>query len=142
MDVRLCRCGKTKKTSDAYYFLYRTNYKKAAKSLHSRERYGYFMTDMDKITLGEALAINTLDDIPQAKSDAQKIVGLVKSSGRVTGYQLSDGSTVSKQEGVNLAKNGDIKGVGIAHRKDTEYLKSLPDGEEDNNLNNLPSVSG
>ncbi|TCL54820.1 uncharacterized protein DUF3892 [Kineothrix alysoides] len=100
------------------------------------------MTDMDKITLGEALAINTLDDIPQAKSDAQKIVGLVKSSGRVTGYQLSDGSTVSKQEGVNLAKNGDIKGVGIAHRKDTEYLKSLPDGEEDNNLNNLPSVSG
>ncbi len=100
------------------------------------------MTDMDKITLGEALAINTLDDIPQAKSDAKKIVGLVKSSGRVTGYQLSDGSTVSKQEGVDLAKSGEIKGVGIAHRKDTEYLKSLPDGEEDNNLNNLPSVSG
>jgi hypothetical protein len=100
------------------------------------------MTDMDKITLGEALAINTLDDIPQAKSDAKKIVGLVKSSGRVTGYQLSDGSTVSKQEGVALAKSGEIKGVGIAHRKDTEYLKSLPDGEENNNLNNLPSVSG
>ena len=93
-------------------------------------------------TLGEALARNTLDDIPQPKSDAKEIVGLVKSSGRITGYQLSDGSTVSKQEGVDLAKEGGIKGVGIAHRKDTEYLKSLPDGTENNNLNNLPSISG
>ncbi len=98
--------------------------------------------DLDKVTLGEALAINTLDDIPQAKSDAKEIVGLVKQSGRVTGYQLSDGSTVSKAEGVSLAKNGEIKGVGIAHRKDTEYLKSVPDGSENNNLNNLPSISG
>ncbi len=95
-----------------------------------------------KGTLGEALARNALDDIPQPKSDAKEIVGLVKSSGRITGYQLSDGSTVSKQEGVSLAKDGEIKGVGIAHRKDTEYLKSLPDGTEDNNLGNLPSISG
>lgn len=96
----------------------------------------------EKETFGEALARNTLDDIPQPKSDAKEIVGLVKSSGRITGYQLSDGSTVSKQEGVSLAKDGEIKGVGIAHRKDTEYLKSLPDGTEDNNLGNLPSISG
>ena len=48
-----------------------------------------------KGTLGEALARNALDDIPQPKSDAKEIVGLVKSSGRITGYQLSDGSTVS-----------------------------------------------
>lgn len=100
------------------------------------------MKDIDKDTLGEALAKNTLDDIPTPKSDAKEIVGLVKSSGRVTGYQLSDGSEVSKQEGVALAKDGEIKGVGIAHRKDTEYLKSLPDDSESNNLGNLPSVSG
>lgn len=92
-------------------------------------------------TLGSELARNALDEIPEAKNDARDIVGLVKSSGRVTGYQLSDGSTVSKQDGVEMAKNGDIKGVGIAHRKDSEYLKSLPDGEEGNNLNSLPSVS-
>lgn len=92
-------------------------------------------------TLGTELARNALDEIPEAKSDAKDIVGLVKSSGRVTGYQLSDGSTVSKEDGVEMAKNGDIKGVGISHRKDSEYLKSLPDGEEGNNLNNLPSVS-
>ena len=92
--------------------------------------------------LGSELAYAALDEIPTPKSDAKKIVGLVKSSGRVTGYQLSDGSTVSKEEGVSMAKSGDIQGVGIAHRKDSEYLKSLPDGTEENNLGNLPSISG
>ncbi len=100
------------------------------------------MKDRENDTFTNALARNTLDDIPSPKNDAREIVGLVKNSGRVTGYQLSDGSTVSKQEGVDLARQGEIKGVGIAHRKDTEYLKSLPDGSENNNLNNLPSVSG
>lgn len=100
------------------------------------------MKNTDKDSFGEALARNTLDEIPEAKSDAKEIVGLVKSSGRINGYQLSDGSTVSKEEGVALAKEGEIKGVGIAHRKDTEYLKSVPDGSENNNLGNLPSVSG
>lgn len=96
----------------------------------------------EKEILGEALARNTLDEIPRTKDDAKEIVGLVKNGGRITGYQLSDGSTVSKEEGVALAKDGEIRNVGIAHRKDTEYLKSLPDGTEDNNLGNLPSVSG
>ena len=100
------------------------------------------MKNIDKDTLTEALARNTLDDIPHPKSDAKEIVGLVKNGGRINGYQLSDGSTVSKEEGVALARDGEIKGVGIAHRKDTEYLKSLPDGTESNNLGNLPSISG
>ena len=89
-----------------------------------------------------ALAKNTLDEIPSPKSDAKEIVGLVKHSGRISGYQLSDGSVVDKKEGVQMAKDGKIKGVGIAHRKDTEYLKTLPDGTENNNLGSLPSISG
>ena len=92
-------------------------------------------------SIGSELAMRALDDIPKAKSDAKDIVGLVKSSGRITGYQLSDGNIVSKEHGVEMAKNGEIKGVGIAHNKDNEYLKSLPDGEEGNNLGNLPSIS-
>lgn len=88
-----------------------------------------------------SLAMNALDDIPTPKSDAKDIVGLVKDSGRITGYQLSDGSCVSKQEGVDLAKAGEINGVGVAHRGDSEYLKTIPDGTEGNNLGNLPSVS-
>ena len=62
------------------------------------------------------LVKNTLDQIPQANANAKRIVGLVKEGGRITG-------------------------VGIAHRGDTEYLKSIPDGNENNNLGNLPSVS-
>lgn len=89
-----------------------------------------------------ALAKNTLDEIPEAKSDAREIVGLVKHSGKIDGYQLSDGSTVSRDEGVRMAKNGEIKGVGVAHRRDTEYLKSIPDDSENNNLGSLPTVSG
>ena len=95
----------------------------------------------DKKDIGTELPYAALDNIPTPKSDAKEIVGLVKSSGRISGYQLSDGSTVSKEQGVSMAKSGDIKGVGIAHRKDNEYLKSLPDDTENNNLGNLPSIS-
>ena len=92
---------------------------------------------MDK----QALVKQTLDQIPQANADAKKIVGLVKEGGRITGYQLSDNSFVEKQQAVDMAKEGKIAGVGIAHRGDTEYLKSIPDGSENNNLSNLPSIS-
>ena len=90
---------------------------------------------------GKKLVQQTLDQIPQPGPNAKRIVGLVKSGGRVTGYQLSDSSIVEKQQAVNMAKQGQIAGVGIAHRGDTEYLKSIPDGSENNNLSSLPSVS-
>ena len=90
---------------------------------------------------GKDLAKQTLDQIPQAVENAKRITGLVKERGRITGYQLSDNSFVEKQQAVNMAKQGQIAGVGIAHRGDTEYLKTIPDGSENNNLGNLPSVS-
>ena len=82
-----------------------------------------------------------LDQIPQANADAKRIVGLVKEGGRITGYQLSDNSIVEKQQAVNMARQGQIAGVGIAHRGETEYLKSIPDGSENNNLGSLPTIS-
>ena len=92
---------------------------------------------MDK----QELVKQTLDEIPQANADAKRIVGLVKEGGRITGYPLSDNSFVEKQQAIAMAQQGQIAGVGIAHRGDTEYLKSIPDGTENNNLGNLPSVS-
>ena len=88
-----------------------------------------------------ALAMSAMDDVPTPSANAKNIVALLKEHGKVSGYQLSDGQTVSKEDGVEMARNGQIKGVGIAHRGDTEYLKSLPDGSEDNNLSHLPTVS-
>lgn len=90
---------------------------------------------------GHELVKQTLDQIPQAGADAKRIVGLVKEGGRITGYQLSDNTVVAKQQAVNMAKQGQIAGVGIAHRGDTEYLKSIPDSSENNNLGNLPALS-
>ena len=90
---------------------------------------------------GNKLVLNTLDEIPNPNANAQDIVGLVKERGVISGYQLSDGRIVSKQDGVNMAKQGQIKGVGVASRNGSQYLKSIPDGTENNNLGNLPTVN-
>ena len=84
---------------------------------------------------------NTLDQIPEPKPNAKRITALVKNGSRVTGYKLSDQSIVSKSQAISMAKQGDIAGVGIAHRKDSEYLKSIPDSNQNNNLGNLPSLT-
>ena len=65
---------------------------------------------------------------PTPKPDAKSITALVKDGGKVVGYQLDNGETLSKDE-------------GVARRKDSEYLRSLPDGTDGNNLSHLPSVS-
>lgn len=88
-----------------------------------------------------SLIKNTLDSIPEPDKNAKRIVGLVKESGRVTGYKLSDETFVQKEEAVQMAKQGQISGVGIAHRGNNQYLKAVPNGEENDNLGNLPSYS-
>lgn len=87
------------------------------------------------------LPIIAMKDVPEPNADAKEITALVKEGGRVTGYQLSDGRILEKQEAVNLAREGGIRDVGVAERKGNEYLKSLPDGSDANNLGNLPSIS-
>lgn len=91
-------------------------------------------------SLSKALPMAAMDEVPTPKEDAVTITGLVKEDGRISGYQLSDQRIVSREEGVMLARAGEIKGVGIAHNKDTEYLKTLPDDSETNNLSALPTV--
>ena len=88
-----------------------------------------------------SLPLMAMAEIPTAHSNARHITGLVKEGGRITGYQLSDGQVVNKDEGLELARQGQIAGVGIATNQGTEYLKSLPDQTEDNNLGNLPTIS-
>jgi len=87
------------------------------------------------------LPLMAMSEIPTPQSGARHITGLVKESGKITGYQLSDGQVITKEEGVELARQGSIAGVGIATNHGTEYLKSLPDQTEANNLDNLPSIT-
>ena len=83
---------------------------------------------------------NTLDYIPTPDENAKNITGIVKGSGEITGYQLSDNKIISKQDAVNMARRGKIKGVAIAHNGNTEYLKSVPNDSKGDNLGNLPTV--
>ncbi|WMJ83233.1 DUF3892 domain-containing protein [Oscillospiraceae bacterium LTW-04] len=96
---------------------------------------------MEQNNVPQSLAQNTLDQIPSPTSDARSITALVKEGGKVTGYQLSDKTVLDKTQAIALARQGGIKGVGISHRGDTEYLKSLPDNSDGNNLSNLSSIS-
>lgn len=69
---------------------------------------------------------------------ANKIVNTIKKSGEISDYVLSNGETVSKSVGVQMAKAGEIDGVIIAHsKKGEEYLKTKPDGNEGNNLSSM-----
>lgn len=88
-----------------------------------------------------ALPLMAMKEIPEAHGNAAEISALVKDGGKVTGYQLSDGQILSKEEAVTMAKQGGIKGVGISERDGSEYLKSIPDSTENNNLSRLPTVS-
>ena len=88
-----------------------------------------------------ALPLMSMKEIPEPNSNAANVTALVKDSGKVVGYQLSNGQVLNKEEGVALAKQGGIQGVGISEKYGNEYLKSIPDGTENNNLSALPSVS-
>lgn len=105
-----------------------------------KERHGSILME-NEINNFQDLPLQTFREIPAPNADAQQIVALVKEEGRVAGYKLSDGRILTREEGVQLAREGGIHGVGIATNKGTEYLKSLPDGTEENNLGNLPSIS-
>ena len=82
--------------------------------------------------------INIMNPVPN--KDAKSISKLIRNNGKISGYQLSDGTVLSKSEGVALAKQGGIRGVAIASRNGSEYLRSLPDGSESNTLGDLPST--
>lgn len=84
---------------------------------------------------------NINKEVPSPNEDAKKITAVVKHSGEIVGYELSNGQRLTKEEGIQMAKEGEILGVGVATRKGNEYLRTLPDERENNNLSNLPSIT-
>ena len=85
------------------------------------------------------LPMMAMEYVPEPNENAKQIVSLIKDEGKVTGYELEDGRILNKEEAVELTKQNGIRGVGVASRKGNEYLKSLPDEKDENNLSNLPS---
>ncbi len=70
------------------------------------------------------------------------IVGTVKGDkGEITAYKLDNGELLMKEQAVAIAKRGEINGVTVATSKSgEEFLRSLPDEDKSNNLDNLPVV--
>ena len=83
--------------------------------------------------------LQVLDEIPNELPDAKEITKIIKHGNVVVGYEIANEFSVTKEEALEMARNGQLKNVCIAHRKDTKYLKSVPDSSWNNNLNNLPS---
>ena len=77
----------------------------------------------------------------QYDTDKNSITAIMKHSGEITGYELSNGEQITKERGVELAKAGSISGVSVAtSKKGEEYLRSLRDDDESNNLSSLPII--
>lgn len=88
----------------------------------------------------EFLAQNTNRIVSEGGADAKSITKLLKQSGDVVGYELSDGSRVSQEQAIQMAMNNQLQHVGVSTSKaGTPFIRSLADGDESNNLGNLPS---
>jgi len=95
---------------------------------------------MDANNMNNQLPVSAMKVVPAGTQVATEIVAVVKDSGDIVGYKLSDGKIVFKDEALKMARNGELKNIGISENQGTEYLKSLPDNDMNNNLSSLPSI--
>ena len=98
------------------------------------------MADSYKGDLSFSNVVNKV--VSEGGEGAQQITKLIKSGGEVVGYELESGQHISVQQAIDMAKRNELKHVGVSTSKDgSEYIRSLADGDESNNLGNLPSIT-
>lgn len=71
-----------------------------------------------------------------------KIVGIKHDDkGEIIAYKLDNGEIITKKQGINFAEQGKIENVTVGvSKKGEKFLKSIPDGNKANNLDNLPEI--
>lgn len=74
-------------------------------------------------------------------ADKGRIVKVRKDGdGDITNVMLEDGTAYTLDEAIRMTEQGNINGVTIGKSKSgTQYLRSNPDGDPDNNLDQLPT---
>jgi len=72
---------------------------------------------------------------------AEQIIAVRKNGeGSIVEMKLSSGRIVDYHEAHQMTRDGELEHVNLIRGKDGEdHLRSQPDGELDNNLDNLPS---
>lgn len=70
-----------------------------------------------------------------------KITNVRKNTeGDITAVKLDNNQELNMQEAITLAQQGKIEGVNVSHSKNgTYYLRSNPNGTEQDNLDQLPT---
>lgn len=90
----------------------------------------------------EFLAYHANKVVSEGDENALSISMRIKHNQEVVGYVLSNGKEVSMEEAIEMAKENRLNHVGVAVSKNgEEYIRSLADGDESNNLTNLPSIT-
>ncbi|WP_264851359.1 DUF3892 domain-containing protein [Clostridium omnivorum] len=77
----------------------------------------------------------------EKENNNMRIVKVKKNSdGDITDIMLNDGAVYSIDDAISMAKHGTILGVNVGQaRNGREYLRSNPNGQENDNLDNLPT---
>ena len=61
--------------------------------------------------------------------------------GDITDVMLGDGNVYAINDAISMAKDGLIEGVNVGRAKNgREYLRSNPNGDKSDNLDNLPTL--
>ncbi|ADK16654.1 MULTISPECIES: DUF3892 domain-containing protein [Clostridium] len=73
-------------------------------------------------------------------SDKSKVIKVKKNSqGDITDVMLENGNIYSIDEAIMMTKDGLIEGINVGKAKNgREYLRSNPNGDESDNLDNKP----
>lgn len=69
-----------------------------------------------------------------------RVVAVEKEGVEIVKYQLDNGDVIDKDQAIKMAEDGKIEGVSVVDRNGSKYLRSLLDGNENNNLQNLPEI--
>ncbi|SHI64395.1 Protein of unknown function [Clostridium cavendishii DSM 21758] len=71
---------------------------------------------------------------------AHTITEIIRNNkGEITAYKLENGERILKEEAISLARQGVIKGIQDISSKKEDSV-SLPDGDGNNNLGELPII--
>lgn len=71
-----------------------------------------------------------------------RIVGVAEDDkGANTHYELTDGRALTREEAVQLHKNGQLQGYHIYLRNGVEYLRDDPDSSIEDNIDEQKSIN-
>lgn len=68
-----------------------------------------------------------------------KVVAVRKDDQNIIAYKLEDGTVLDVAGAVTMCQNGQLEGVRVGvSRAGTEFIRGVADGDDSNNLDNLP----